>query len=103
MSFTLSFFFFQAEEAIGILVRSRGLGDVYKGQTLGHDVTWCEGGERVRASRPGSRPCPFNTSDAAEQLTRVESPCCGNKKKKNNEKSVHIIQNLMYVTDYIQE
>ena len=28
------FFFFQAEDGIRILVRSRGLGDVYKGQML---------------------------------------------------------------------
>ena len=32
MSFFLSFFFFQAEDGIRYLVRSRGLGDVYKRQ-----------------------------------------------------------------------
>mgnify|MGYP007111998779 CR=1 FL=1 len=29
-------FCFQAEDGIRVLVRSRGLGDVYKGQTLRH-------------------------------------------------------------------
>ena len=33
----LSLFFFQAEDGIRYLVRSRGLGDVYKRQALGHD------------------------------------------------------------------
>ena len=32
MSLALSFFFFQAEDGIRVLVRSRGLGDVYKRQ-----------------------------------------------------------------------
>ena len=32
--YTLSFFFFQAEDGIRDLVRSRGLGDVYKRQHL---------------------------------------------------------------------
>ena len=30
-------FFFQAEDGIRVLVRSRGLGDVYKRQTLGRE------------------------------------------------------------------
>ena len=33
----LSFFFFQAEDGIRDLVRSRGLGDVYKRQNLDYD------------------------------------------------------------------
>ena len=32
------FFFFQAEDGIRDLVRSRGLGDVYKRQTFGHHL-----------------------------------------------------------------
>ena len=32
-------FFFQAEDGIRDLVRSRGLGDVYKRQQLGYDTT----------------------------------------------------------------
>ena len=34
----VGFFFFQAEDGIRDLVRSRGLGDVYKRQPLHHDV-----------------------------------------------------------------
>ena len=33
--FELRFFFFQAEDGIRYLVRSRGLGDVYKRQVIG--------------------------------------------------------------------
>ena len=36
---TLCFFFFQAEDGIRDLVRSRGLGDVYKRQILYQGVT----------------------------------------------------------------
>ena len=36
MSTRLAFFFFQAEDGIRDLVRSRGLGDVYKRQVLGN-------------------------------------------------------------------
>ena len=35
----LCFFFFQAEDGIRDLVRSRGLGDVYKRQSLGYSVS----------------------------------------------------------------
>ena len=35
------FFFFQAEDGIRDLVRSRGLGDVYKRQLEGKDVLGC--------------------------------------------------------------
>ena len=57
------FFFFQAEDGIRDLVRSRGLGDVYKRQVyvdkvsstgslavymrVGHSDQWTEGGERL--------------------------------------------------------
>ena len=44
--FNLLLFFFQAEDGIRDLVRSRGLGDVYKRQQ--HD-----GGERERSGRLG--------------------------------------------------
>ena len=37
-SFCFLFFFFQAEDGIRYLVRSRGLGDVYKRQVLDHPV-----------------------------------------------------------------
>ena len=52
-TFAVSFFFFQAEDGIRDLVRSRGLGDVYKRQALG--MAWilaaC-GREEVAASAP---------------------------------------------------
>ena len=50
----LLFFFFQAEDGIRDLVRSRGLGDVYKRQLLagtGEDRAW---------PRPGSFGCRGN-------------------------------------------
>ena len=42
-----SFFFFQAEDGIRDLVRSRGLGDVYKRQV----------GDEVTSPRGGKSPC----------------------------------------------
>ena len=41
-------FFFQAEDGIRDLVRSRGLGDVYKRQELGSEVTAVFAYERSR-------------------------------------------------------
>ncbi len=35
----MDYFFFQAEDGIRVLVRSRGLGDVYKGQARGRNET----------------------------------------------------------------
>ena len=42
------FFFFQAEDGIRDLVRSRGLGDVYKRQLLARNATFPEHGRRQR-------------------------------------------------------
>ena len=39
--FVVGFFFFQAEDGIRDLVRSRGLGDVYKRQLLIQAITRC--------------------------------------------------------------
>ena len=75
------FFFFPAEVGIRVLVRSRGLGDVYKRQGVqdvapalvlvhGRDL----GLERVlRAGTSCCRHshCLFYTSDAADELLRV--------------------------------
>src|SRR5665254_20129 len=63
------FFFFQAEDGIRDAQESRGLGDVYKRQ-----------GARRRGRGPhGARPAPrgvpgclLYTSDAADDLTRVD-------------------------------
>ena len=78
----VDFFFFQAEDGIRYLVRSRGLGDVYKRQVLDrlHPVV---GGEEIR--RHGERPvigeqqavvrldvCLLYTSDAADERSSVD-------------------------------
>ena len=76
------FFFFQAEDGIRYLVRSRGLGDVYKRQ--GSSSTW-----HSNDSRPDTRPnnpmaavgngvtllvssCLLYTSDAADERSSVD-------------------------------
>ena len=83
------FFFFQAEDGIRDLVRSRGLGDVYKRQRGGHAPPARVPADRVAgitrlvaaASRPARRrraphagqsgrragPCLLYTSDAADE------------------------------------
>ena len=60
-------FFFQAEDGIRYLVRSRGLGDVYKRQ--GRD---CQRIHRSRARWAGTRFCRQNGSC---QTDRWHSPC----------------------------
>ena len=51
-------FFFQAEDGIRDLVRSRGLGDVYKRQRLLHGLPGPAAGRRgdARLARPPGRP-----------------------------------------------
>ena len=44
------FFFFQAEDGIRDLVRSRGLGDVYKRQMYGRAMIWSEVSQRYMES-----------------------------------------------------
>ena len=78
----LLFFFFQAEDGIRDLVRSRGLGDVYKRQIidqparspdLPHHIV-----ARVDAKRAGdaadlrSFACLLYTSDAADERSSVD-------------------------------
>ena len=75
-------FFFQAEDGIRDLVRSRGLGDVYKrqgddravgGQGRGNRrvvVPMVDGGALGAGTRPGA--CLFYTSDAADERSRVD-------------------------------
>ena len=76
------FFFFQAEDGIRDLVRSRGLGDVYKRQELGGGTQIkslqhqdCEhravgGGGTCRGDV--CRSCLLYTSDAADELLCVD-------------------------------
>ena len=87
MSFFL--FVFQAEDGIRDLVRSRGLGDVYKrqGDALGvmpdnADVFQIRGRIRCRGNlvpareadivEPGRHPCLLYTSDAADERSSVD-------------------------------
>ena len=76
------FFFFQAEDGIRDLVRSRGLGDVYKrqGWYVGHDqrAFGADQGRRGRAAvrTPHivwrSQRCLLYTSDAADERSSVD-------------------------------
>ena len=75
-------FFFQAEDGIRDLVRSRGLGDVYKRQREGRkgcaarrgDETAAReaAGQRAENGRHGSSYCLLYTSDAADDLLCVD-------------------------------
>ena len=75
-------FVFQAEDGIRDLVRSRGLGDVYKRQaherTIDEHVThFCQDGERRRQDEgrvllPFHQGCLLYTSDAADERSSVD-------------------------------
>ena len=76
-----AFFFFQAEDGIRYLVRSRGLGDVYKRQhqdvlALEHRQSWLE--SRIQPagfsgdSVAQATGCLLYTSDAADERSRVD-------------------------------
>ena len=79
------YFFFQAEDGIRDLVRSRGLGDVYKRQALARLALQAPNSQRkdliaetlavVRAVKERSRQqyiCLLYTSDAADDLLCVD-------------------------------
>ena len=78
----LCFFFFQAEDGIRDLVRSRGLGDVYKRQLEVHLIGVFKGanGQGVytyESARVGGTPVPKSvcllyTSDAADERSSVD-------------------------------
>ena len=89
------FFFFQAEDGIRDLVRSRGLGDVYKRQA---SASARSGGpskagssstnvQAVSLSRPSRRIsiCLLYTSDAADERSSVDLGGRRIIKKKTNE------------------
>ena len=77
-----SIFFFQAEDGIRDLVRSRGLGDVYKRQRQpcrmpglpAHKDAACSPEDRPRpaASTPNILTCLLYTSDAADERSSVD-------------------------------
>ena len=76
------FFFFQAEDGIRDLVRSRGLGDVYKRQEperRGHEEVEQRGEKRCRAlalhqahDQVEANGCLLYTSDAADERSSVD-------------------------------
>ena len=82
MPLSLVFFFFQAEDGIRDLVRSRGLGDVYKRQLrrfAGPPADLEAGTRHGRreapcrfALRDGHQPCLLYTSDAADERSSVD-------------------------------
>ena len=81
-------FFFQAEGGIRVLVRSRGLGDVYKRQPLNGSI------DNILIRIPNDRIpligwfggviCLLYTSDAADDLLRVDLGGRGIIKKKTS-------------------
>ena len=86
-------FFFQAEDGIRALVRSRGLGDVYKrqvqqggpGDTFLATFPWMVGYWRAYApdTLGGPAPCLLYTSDAADERSSVDLGGRRTIKKKN--------------------
>ena len=82
MSWYSRVFFFQAEDGIRDLVRSRGLGDVYKRQpaaeTGPQDPATADSGPTrqaelaMRDGRDASRGCLLYTSDAADERSSVD-------------------------------
>ena len=75
-------FFFQAEDGIRDLVRSRGLGDVYKRQGRWPDRPLPRSAGRAGAAHPVGlgalgghhvhHPCLLYTSDAADERSSVD-------------------------------
>ena len=80
------FFFFQAEDGIRDLVRSRGLGDVYKRQAFQRAAgcqrmpapAQCQRRFRDRKARDGTQAdfCLLYTSDAADERSSVNLGGC---------------------------
>ena len=74
--------FFQAEDGIRDLVRSRGLGDVYKRQPVHRrnrrrrralrDHSGTDRRKPAPVFRPGVRACLLYTSDAADERSSVD-------------------------------
>ena len=64
-----SFFFFQAEDGIRDLVRSRGLGDVYKRQPERDDG--CDRAQRRNGRSHGPSVLPRGKSDTDQTLSLI--------------------------------
>ena len=95
------FFFFQAEDGIRDLVRSRGLGDVYKRQLIGGpDAIWHRHHQPEQTSdnqnnreqqRRQHQACLLYTSDAADERSSVDlgGRRIIKKKKTSNDRDGH--------------
>ena len=108
-------FFFQAEDGIRDLVRSRGLGDVYKRQALprrpqprrGPAVAWGEGRAAIEVDDHPSitSPCLLYTSDAADERSSVDLGGRRIIKKKNKVNTCDrrsIIQNIPQIHEGVK-
>ena len=104
--------FFQAEDGIRDLVRSRGLGDVYKRQGRQHDGGAVAGGrrharqnpQRALAGHPDGQHdgCLLYTSDAADERSSVDlGGRCIIKKKKTNKQVYPFRMSFNTISDFI--
>ena len=94
------FFFFQAEDGIRDLVRSRGLGDVYKRQHLCIVIHWSTStpmlksmasvGIRLDRDSGYTNTCLLYTSDAADERSSVDLGGRRIIKKKNRQSDGHV-------------
>src|SRR5665254_15424 len=77
------FFFFQAEDGIRDAQESRGLGDVYKRQAGNRGGAECQRPDDRAGENDQAAHCLLYTSDAADDLTRVDLGGGRLRKKKN--------------------
>ena len=104
----MCFFFFQAEDGIRDLVRSRGLGDVYKRQDIIHKEILkknilfftCTMGKILWIPKllTWEKTCLLYTSDAADERSSVD---LGGRRiiKKKKTKTTHRTHKHTYTTD----
>ena len=103
----MDFFFFQAEDGIRDLVRSRGLGDVYKRQVLDNLITGNLKNiethiqnkkiEFIKGDITNYETCLLYTSDAADERSSVD---LGGRRiiKKKNHLTYTRVHQLLYTT-----
>ena len=108
------YFFFQAEDGIRDLVRSRGLGDVYKRQVPDdiprfNDQYWGYTQRNLRAATfvrqtPGLYSCLLYTSDAADDLLCVDLGGRRIIKKKTYTDSLcpHYLLTILHNSNYLR-
>ena len=101
------FFFFQAEDGIRDLVRSRGLGDVYKRQDKYNSCSfsnynnyifccWYKYFDRMCKSKY-SRSCLLYTSDAADERSSVD---LGGRRIIKKKKKMHKMKTCLYLNEH---